>query len=479
MSTQKKKTVNAINDKNGDVFNAEKFADKLAGQRLYSPARKQWLYYDAGLRWRWDELRNITQEAIRVTQDLVQDAGLALVKAGQIIDKEARDTAIKKAEALLKHARASQNKGRLDAMVSLAATDPRMSVSTGELDGDDALLGVQNGVIELAGGQFRAGAAGDKITKCAGAEWVGSVDDPQVFYPAWQKFLVEILPDEETRAWLQKFVGYCLSGETGEQVFLVLHGHGANGKSVFIDTARMLLGSYATTARFETFCDQKGANGAIRNDLAALDKIRLVIANEGADGARLDEGVVKAITGGDEIRARFLYGEEFSYTPRFKLVLVSNHKPVIRGTDHGIWRRIVLVPFGVTIPAEQRDKGLQDKLRAEMPGILAWAVEGYRMWREQGLSKLPAEIQRANTAYRTDSDTLGRWLEECVEIDPAAFTPNTEVRQSYKAWCAEYGFGEMNDTNLGNKLREKGFDNGPRQRGQRGWTGFRIASKGY
>lgn len=472
MSTQKPAI--SLDDKSGDVFNAEKFADKFAGTLLYSPARKLWLYYDAGKRWRWDDLRNITQEAIRVTQDLVQDAGLAFVKAGQVMDKESRDAAIRKAEAALKHARASQNKGRLDAMINLAATDPRMSVNTDDLDANDSALGVQNGVIELATGQFRPGTAGDKITKCAGAEWRGSVNDPQIIYSEWQKFLCEILPDEEVRVWLQKFVGYCLSGETGEQILLVLHGHGSNGKSVVANTIRELLGTYAVTARFDSFTEQKNPNGAVRNDLAALDKIRLVVANEGVDGARLDEGVVKTITGSDEIRARFLYGEEFSYTPRFKLVLVTNHKPTIRGTDDGIWRRVVLVPFNVTIPAERRDKGLQDKLRAEMPGILAWAIEGHRLWKAQGLTKQPREIERASLAYRADSDTIGRWIDECVTLDAGSFTPNADVRKSYKAWCTEYGFGELNDTNLGNKLKEKGFDNSQRVRGQRGWTGFRI-----
>lgn len=457
-------------NENGDVFNATKLCEKFSGSLLFSPHRKQWLFYAEARRWLWDELRHVTQKAIQITQDLIQDAGIELVQAGRIHDRELRAASVRKAEAKLKHAMASQNKGKLDAMVMLAGTYPKMTVDVEKLDGDDALLGVANGVVELDSGTFRDGRPDDLITKCAAPDWKGAAEE--VDCPRWRQFLREIIPDPDTRHWLQMFAGYCLSGRTDEQIFLVLHGHGANGKSVFVEIIKMLLGTYATTARFDTFCDQKQASG-IRNDLAALDKVRLVVANEGADGARLDEGVIKSITGGDEIRARFLYGEEFSFRPRFKLVLVSNHKPVIKGTDYGIWRRIVLVPFSVTIPLEKRDRRLQESLVGELPGILAWAIDGYRGWQENGLSKLPPEIVRANEEYRKDSDVLGQWLEECTESDPQTFTTGEDARRSYKAWAQMYGFGELNDTNFANKLKEKGFAN-VKKGGRRGWMGLRV-----
>lgn len=463
--------INQPHDENGDVFNATKMCEKFCGSLLFSPHRKQWMFFVEGRRWHWDELRHVTQNAIGVTQDLLQDAGMALIKAGQILNKEMREAAVKRAEGMLKHAKASQNKGKLDAMVALSATNPMMTVGVGQLDRDDHKLGVGNGIVELKTGHFREGRPDDFVTKHSVAEWKGGVED--VTCLRWQQFLLEIIPDADTRNWLHRFAGYCLSGSTEEQIFVVMHGHGANGKSVFVEMIKTLLGDYATTARFETFCEQKQAG--IRNDLAALDKVRLVVANEGADGARLDEGVVKLATGGDEIRARFLYGEEFSFKPRFKLLLVSNHKPVIKGTDLGIWRRIVLVPFSVTIPPEKRDRRLHDNLLAELPGILAWAVDGYGKWQESGLSNLPPEIMRANLEYRKDSDVLGKWLEECCAIDPQSFCVGEGVRKSYKTWADMYGFGELNDTNLANKLKEKGFMN-IKKGGERGWQGFKIIS---
>ena len=214
---------------------------------------------------------------------------------------------------------------------------------------------------------------------------------------------------------------------------------------------------------------------AIRNDIARLDKIRLVIANEGQYGARLDEGMVKQITGGDEITARFLHREFFTFKPKFKVVLVTNHKPVISGNDHGIWRRVVLIPWEVTIPAERRDRRLADKLEAELPGILNWALEGLQKYSEVGLSELPVALVKANADYRKDSDIIGLWISDCVEEDKYAKTTLSAVYTSYTSWADKNGHKPMTAKSLSDRLKERGVE-GARigAAGSRGWAGIRI-----
>lgn len=460
-----------------DVSNAARFAARFEGELAYIPARGRWLEY-IGHAWRQDDLGRVTQHAIGVTKDMMLDASKIAIQAAQARDPAHQAALAGDAEALLQHARKSQQKPRLDAMVSIAATDPRMAVDQVRLDAEDMVLGVQNGVIELGDTtQFRDGRPEDLIARQAGTEWHSG----DAACPMWGQFLQQVQPDPDVRHWLQKFVGYCLTGKTSEQIFVVMHGHGANGKSVMVEILKRLLGSYAQTVQFSTFTERDP--NAIRNDLASLDKARLVVASEGPEGARLDEGVVKQVTGEDAITARFLHREFFTYTPRFKVVLVTNHKPVISGTDHGIWRRVVLVPFPVTIPKEKQDKWLLDKLTAELPGILAWAIDGFHAWREQGLGDLPQALSMANSEYRQNSDILGMWLEDRCRIDTSPqshlFATSSELYKSYEGWALDMGHRPMSSTSLGNRLRERGLTQS-KARGGRGWRGITLKSpSGY
>lgn len=359
-----------------DVSNAARFAARFEGELAYIPARGKWMEF-IGHAWHQDDLGRVTQRAIEVTRAMMLDASKMAIEAAQTRDQAYQMVLSAEAEALLHHARKSQQKPRLDAMVALAATDPRMAVDQSMLDSDDMALGVQNGVIELGDTTtFRGGRPADLITRQAGTDWQSG----DAACPMWEKFLEQIQPDPDVRRWLQKFVGYCLTGDTREQIFLVMHGNGDNGKGVFIETIKRALGTYAQTVQFDTFME-RDAN-AIRNDLAKMDKTRLVVASEGQEGARLDEGIVKQITGQDPVTCRFLHKEFFTYVPRFKIVLVTNHRPVIKGTDRGIWRRVTLMPFPVQIPPGQKDKMLKDKLITELPGILSWAVAGFHAWLE-------------------------------------------------------------------------------------------------
>ena len=447
----------------GDVLNGRRFAKKFAGRLAYTHQTGKWLEF-VDHAWVADELGRVMQHAIDLTHDFFLDVAQMSIEAARGGGRAAAD----EADEMLRHAKASQNKPRLEAMLSIAKTEPEIAMNTGSFDANDQRLGVKNGVIELDGGIFRDGEPEDYISRQAGSDFDGDAD-----CPTFLRFLSEVQPDPDVRSWLQRFCGYCLTGSTAEQIFLVSHGNGANGKSVFWEVIRKMLNEYATTVQFDTFTE-KNNNDSIRNDLARLDKVRLVIANEGQNGARLDEGIVKQITGGDEITARFLHREFFTFRPRFKVSLITNHKPVISGNDNGIWRRVVLLPWQVTIPAEQRDRNLEAKLTAELPGVLNWALEGLQRYKEVGLD-LPAALVRANAEYRQDSDVIGLWLADCAALNSNSKTPLRQVYNSYKQWATDNGHKPMSSKSLGDRLKERGIrECRIGSAGTRGWEGVSI-----
>jgi putative DNA primase/helicase len=440
---------------------------------MYIPARGAWFeYYEHA--WHADRLHGVVQKAIDVTRDILLDSAKLAIEAAQARDKSMRAQLSAEAEELLGHARKSQQKPRLDAMISLSSTDPRLAIDQATLDSNDMAIGLQNGALELGDvTTFRPGLPGDYITRQAGTAWLGGQED--VTCTAWESFLSKVQPDPDVRHWLQKFAGYCLTGATSEQLFVIFQGTGANGKSVFIDVIKKMLGTYAQTVQFSTFVETD--QNAIRNDLAALDKARLVVASEGPEGARLDEGIIKQVTGEDEITARFLHREFFTYKPKFKVILVTNHKPVISGTDNGIWRRVVLVPFPIVIKRENQDKQLSAKLERELPGILAWAVAGFHLWREQGLGDLPRALTAANGDYRRDSDVIGTWVEDCCDLDNTnSFSSASDLYRSYSTWAVEMGHRPMSSKSLGDRLRERGLTQSKRK-GERGWAGIIVVRR--
>ncbi len=464
-------------DEHTDVGNARRMAKRYAGALAYVPTFGRWLEF-AEHQWIEDSRGYIVQRAVAVTEDLLIESARLTTEAAKVRDATVRAAMLAQAEAVFKWAKQSQSRQRIDAMVALARTEPALAVEKARLDADDFVLGVPNGLLELsATTTFRAGGPDDWITRQSQATWQGEAECPQ-----WKHFLAEVQPDPEVRHWLQMFVGYCLTGSCSEQVFLVLHGDGANGKGVFINTIKRLLGRYTEVVQFQSFLEKR--TDAIRNDLAKLDKARLVVAQEGPRGAVLDEGLVKQLTGQDEIAARFLYKDEFTFRPRFKIILVANHKPVIQGTDLGIWRRVVLVPWNVTIPEGKRDRDLEAKLESELPGVLAWAVEGFHKWREQGLSQLPEAIRHAKAEYQNESDVIARWLEDAAELDDQMISAGSaessghwatsaDLVESHRQWCLTFGHRPFSEKALGDRLRKLGLAKG-KQKGVRGWRGVRL-----
>jgi putative DNA primase/helicase len=275
---------------------------------------------------------------------------------------------------------------------------------------------------------------------------------------------------------VQRAVGYSLTGNTREQVIFIAHGTGRNGKSTFTTTLLSLLGEYGQQTPTETLMVKRG--DSIPNDLARLKGTRLVAAMESDEGRRLSEALIKQLSGGDRIPARFMRAEWFEFQPTFKIWLATNHKPVIRGTDLAIWRRIRLVPFTVTISEQEEDKQLGEKLQAEFPGILRWAVEGCLAWQQHGLG-MPEAVKNATAGYREEMDVLGAWVAECCVIEPNAKAGAKELYASYTAWCEAGGERALSQRAFGLQLGERGFE---RYRGtgkKHMWRGIGLKSDPY
>ena len=436
-----------------DLGNAERFV-AFAGDRFrYVHTWGSWLFFD-GKRW----CKDGDGGATRWCRDTLRAVA---AEAGTLSEAEARDQ-------LLKHALDSESAARIAAMTGLAQA--LLPVATEALDRDPDLLNVGNGTLDLRTGTLRPHDRADLLTRLAPVDF-----DPDAACPRWDAFLLRSMGgDEALVRFLQRAVGYALTGHTSEQVLLLLYGTGANGKSTFLETLRALLGDYATQTDFTTF--QKREGEGVRNDLARLVGTRFVSAVEAEAGVPFAEALVKQVTGGDVITARFLFREFFEFRPTFKLWLAANHKPTVRGSDHGIWRRIRLVPFTVTIPAAERDPKLLDKLTAELPGILAWAVRGCLDWRKNGLGA-PDAVKAATASYRQEMDAFGGFLDEACERHPAATVTAKALYAAYQAWCEANGERPRSQKALAMGLRERGFAS-VRTKRARGWAGVRLRSAG-
>jgi putative DNA primase/helicase len=287
-----------------------------------------------------------------------------------------------------------------------------------------------------------------KVTSCYVAK-------PGTPHPLWSEFLDRITGGNvELQKFLQRYIGYCCTGDTREHVFVFAWGTGANGKGTFINTIVKIFGDYATIADMNTFLSSN--NERHPADLAKLRGARLVVAQEVDKGRRWDEAKIKTLTGGDRITARFMRGDYFDFTPSFKLFVTGNHKPRLNSVDEAIRRRMLLVPFTVTIPENERDPELMRKLEAEHPAILRWAVDGCREWRRIGLAP-PAVVRDATNAYFADQDTLGQWIDECVERAPNVDTLTRDLFAAWKLWCEPRKLRYGSEKSFSESLIERGF----------------------
>jgi P4 family phage/plasmid primase-like protien len=420
-----------------DLGNSERFVAQHGDRIRFCHDWRKWLCWN-GTCWEPDGTAMIFRLARQTMRSIYAEAS-------QADDKEVR-------KAIVTHAQRCEAEGKVKAMVSLAESEAAIPILPRELDAHQMLLNCANVTIDLSTGMAREHRRSDFITRCLPFEY-----DSEALCPVFDRFLAEILANNaELIDFIQRAIGYSLTGATSEQVIFLLWGSGANGKSTLLEVLRFLLGDYSRQIQAESLMLRKFDNGQT-NDIAALKGSRLVTSVETEDGHRLAEAKIKALSGGDAIVARHLYSEFFEFRPEFKLWLACNHKPVIRGIDLAIWRRIRLVPFTVTIPEERQDRGLLDKLRAELPGIMAWAVRGCLAWQKNGLGQ-PEEVARATCEYRDEMDILGRFLNDCCLIKKNLETKGKMLYAAYHRWANDSGERPITQTAFGRKLGEKGFD---------------------
>ena len=327
---------------------------------------------------------------------------------------------------------------------------------------------MMNQTFDLSTADARPPCPADYITKCTAC----AAAPPGTPHPIWSAFLNRIMPDVETQKFLQRFIGYSCTGVTTEHVFCFAYGTGANGKSTFINTIVKVLGDYATIADVGTFIASNHERHP--TDLAKLHGARLVVAQETDKGRRWDEAKIKTMTGGDRMTARFMRGDFFDFVPRFKLFITGNHKPRLDNVDEAMRRRLLLVPFTVQIPPEERDPELADRLQAEWPAILRWALDGCGEWRRVGLQP-PEVVTKATEDYFSDQDITQQWFDDCIEVTaPTAFLRTSELFASWRQWCEEHNLRPGSLNALSDALYERGFERARDSRGNRGFRGLAI-----
>jgi putative DNA primase/helicase len=304
--------------------------------------------------------------------------------------------------------------------------------------------------------------------------WVSSIAyDESATCPLWISFLQKVTQDNgDLIKFLQKAVGYSLTGSIREQCFFLLHGTGENGKSTFIKTVGSLLSEYASATRIETLMVKRG--DSIPNDIARLAGLRFVSALESEGGKRLAESLVKQLTGGDTVVARFLHREFFEFEPTFKLWLGVNHKPKIVGTDWAIWRRVKMIPFETKITDDEKDLDFGEKLKGELRGILRWAMDGCALWLKDGL-KAPEAVKSATQNYRNEMDAIGNFINECCDLDPDVEASKSELYKAYMEWAKGGGEWILSKNEFGTRMLERGFEE-KRKNKKRFWAGITVES---
>jgi putative DNA primase/helicase len=438
-----------------DMGNGQRLARRHGKDLRYCHPWGKWLIWD-GDRWQKDDTGEIDRRAKDAARHIFQEAA------------DCRDTA--RQSELAKHATRSQSHARLQSMIALSDSEPGIPARVSDWDQKPWLLACTNGTVDLKTGCLAASLRGDLGTKRAGTFY-----DPDAAAPQWEAFLETVLPDPETRRFFQRAAGYALTGDVSAQCLFFLYGSGSNGKSTALRGLMEAMGDYALQAAPDLLIAREGGGGP-NNDVAELQGTRLVATIEVESGQKMAEGLVKQITGGDRIKARYMRQDFFEFDPTHKIFLAANHKPVIRGQDFAIWRRIKVIPFEVQIGDDQKDPQLPEKLRAEMPGILAWAVRGCLDWQKGGLAE-PTAVTGATAAYQAGEDVLADFLSDCCLLRPSLKVTAATLHTAYMKWAEENSDRAMSKKHFGARLQEgrgvrPAIGIGPKK--SRGWAGIGL-----
>jgi putative DNA primase/helicase len=438
-----------------DLGNAERLVHEHGHDLRFAPGLG-WFAWD-GRRWKRDRDGEVTRRAKRMVRSMY-------ALAGKTEDPDER-------KRLANWAQQSETKSRLRAAVELAETELAVIVDPDQLDADPWLFNAANGTIDLKTGELREHRRNDLLTRISPV-----VYDPEARSDLWEAALERATRGKDGLAgFLQRAVGYSATGHTREDKLFFAHGPTATGKSSLLEAIKGAFGEYATTADFETFLKRHGDAG-IRNDIARLAGARFVISIEVDEGKALAEGLVKMLTGGDTVAARFLYHETFEFLPVFKLWLAANTRPKASADDGALWRRILLVPFTEVIPEAERDERIRITLRTSpevQTAILAWAVQGCVEWQQSGLKPPPCVLDYTNE-YRAENDPLRDWLADCCELSSDDWTSAADLRKSYEAWCEANGLKPLHPNKVAASLTTKGCKSEKRSH-ERGWNGLRVA----
>ena len=420
-----------------DLGNARRLVKRFGDRIRYHVAWREWLIWD-GRRWNEDRQGRIVCFAKSTVEKIFREAAAA------------RDESTR--EALAKWAIASQNCSRIKAMIELAKTEPGIPVNPDELDAHDMLFNVLNGTLDLRSGILREHRRKDMLTMLSPTRY-----DPQAKCPLWDGFLDKFLGAEAGIIdFLRRAAGYAMTGDTSEQCMFFPFGDGANGKSTFLLTLNAVFGDYSRTIDPKILTAKDHDQHS--TELCDLDGPRLIITVEVEDGQRMAESLLKRVTGGDSIRARRMRKDPYEFVPHFKLFMAANHKPSIRGTDFGIWRRIRMIPFEYTISEAEKVSGFGKQLEGELPGILAWCLRGCLEWQSGGGLRPPEVVTQATEEYRREQDGVQRFIDKCCVVDPSYRGEHKTLYGRYKDFRAEEGERfTMTDKAFALELGKKGF----------------------
>ena len=421
-----------------DAGNAERFVQRHGLDVRYCHLWRKWLTW-TGTHWQVDNTGQVGYLAMETVRSIYQEAA------------ECEDSKLRQTTAHWAHM--SESASHIAAIPKLATSSPKLTLLPEALDAHPWLLNCANGTFDLLEGVLRPHDRDDLITKCTDIDYSAEAQAP-----LWTAFLDAITQHDPTlQTFLKRAAGYSASGSTRERVLFILHGTGSNGKTTLVEMIATALGTYASNTYANVLYESRNSGDSrFQNEIAHLKALHFVFASEGGLDKRMAEAEVKRLTGGDQLRGHFLYGESFSFLPYFKLWLATNHKPSIRGTDQAIWDRIRLIPFNARFEGAAQDNRLRDKLTAELSGILTWIIEGAVEWQLFGLGDSPA-VAAANAAYRQAEDALGTFLDEvCVQsVDVTVL--RSALYKTYVAWCKEGSDHPMSSKSFATALRERGL----------------------